>query len=473
MKKLKKTFFWAGLAGLIMITGCASGPLVDPINFPVHDEPTTVPLAEIDFGDYSFDEYTASPDWRSQIIYFLVTDRFADGDPTNNDLGYGEYQPEDIEFYHGGDLQGLAERLDYIVATGSTAIWLTPQVANQWLSPAYSRRGTRYGGYHGYWAQDFYAVDPHLGSLNDYRVFVREAHARGLSVIQDIVPNHMGDYYTEEGAPNDPPGIPPAPAFPFDDPSRASEFFHFGGDDIYTTGFAGLLDDLNTESPYVIESLIEIFKWWIKETDIDGYRIDTVKYIPMAFWERFIPEIRAYAASLGKEDFLIFGEAYDYDNIINKAFDASDEKTASYTGTEEAPLFNSMLDFSITGAIHEVFLGKSVNASGSGELSPFRAISERYSSRTMGYYTQESAWQRVNFIDNHDMARWMYTQKSQRRPKQPLPGFDHPLHSPRNPSTLLWDRAGFQSAGGHQNFLRSLSDLRVRFRPSRFGGEKR
>ena len=367
----------------------------------------TVPLVtDVDWSEYRVEEYTPSPeDWRKEIIYFLVTDRFADGDPTNNDMGVGEYNPEDVEYYHGGDFRGIVERLDYIKATGSTAIWLTPPVANQWLSPTYAG-GVRYSGYHGYWAHDYYDTDAHFGTLNEYRVMVREAHERGLYVIQDIVPNHMGDFYSEDGEDINQDGIPPRPAAPFDDVDRRHEFFHFGGTTEQTRGFFSLLDDMHTENEYVIDQLIEIFKFWIRETDIDGYRIDTVKYVPIEFWERFIPEILDYAASLGKDNFLIFGEAYDFDNVIALRLEESDEFTGAYTGTADDPLFPSMLDFSVAGAISKVYTGMSVSGL-SREQGSFELIAERFSDRVRNYYAPHARDQRVVFFDNHDMLRFM------------------------------------------------------------------
>lgn len=159
--------------------------------------------------------YTPSPaDWARLSIYFLVLDRFANGDPTNDDLGHGEFNPEEADFYHGGDLKGLIEKLDYIQSLGATAIWVTPVVQNQGLSPTYGR--SRHSGYHGYGAHDFYKVDPHFGDLELLKTMVREAHRRGISVILDIVVNHMGDYSSEDGKILVQDGIPNAPAIPFD-----------------------------------------------------------------------------------------------------------------------------------------------------------------------------------------------------------------------------------------------------------------
>src|SRR5688572_5461976 len=101
------------------------------------------------------------PDWRDQVVYFLMLDRFDDGDPSNNDQRAGEYDPADGAKFSGGDFAGACRRLGYIQGLGATAVWITPPVANQWW--------VGYGGYHGYWASDFKAVDPHAGTLADYR----------------------------------------------------------------------------------------------------------------------------------------------------------------------------------------------------------------------------------------------------------------------------------------------------------------
>ena len=134
--------------------------------------------------------HVPSPEWRDQIVYFLMIDRFDDGDPSNNDQGSGEYDPADSARYSGGDLAGVTRRLDYIEGLGATAVWITPPVAHQWWNDA-----TRYGGYHGYWADDFSAVDPHFGTLDDYRALSRGLHARGMYLVQDIVVNHTANYF--------------------------------------------------------------------------------------------------------------------------------------------------------------------------------------------------------------------------------------------------------------------------------------
>jgi glycosidase len=132
--------------------------------------------------------HVPSPDWRDQILYFVLTDRFDDGDPSNNDQGAGEYQPGSRAHYNGGDFAGLQRRLDYIRGLGATALWITPPVANLWWDGSYS-------GYHGYWAQNFLQVDQHLGTLDDYKALSHALHSQGMHLVQDIVLNHTGNFF--------------------------------------------------------------------------------------------------------------------------------------------------------------------------------------------------------------------------------------------------------------------------------------
>src|SRR3546814_654316 len=137
--------------------------------------------------------HVPSPDWRDQVIYFVMIDRFDDADPGNNDQGVGEYDPAKPSHYSGGDIDGITRRLDYINGLGATALWITPPVANQWWNP-----GGSYSGYHGYWASDFGAVDAHYGTLADYQALSRALHGRGMYLVQDVVVNHVADYRSEE-----------------------------------------------------------------------------------------------------------------------------------------------------------------------------------------------------------------------------------------------------------------------------------
>ena len=105
-----------------------------------------------------------SPEWEDQILYFIVTDRFMDGDSTNNDQGTGEYKKGDGAYWNGGDLTGILQKMDYLKELGVTGIWITPPVANQWRNPQHTGTGN-----HGYWASRLDQVDKHLGDLEDYK----------------------------------------------------------------------------------------------------------------------------------------------------------------------------------------------------------------------------------------------------------------------------------------------------------------
>ena len=132
--------------------------------------------------------HVPSPDWRDQVIYFVMTDRFDDANPSNNQQGADEFDPRLESKYSGGDLQGVRRRLDYIQGLGASAVWITPPVANQWWNG-------EYGGYHGYWASNFKKVDPHMGNLKDYQQLSDALHRRSMFLVQDIVLNHTGDFF--------------------------------------------------------------------------------------------------------------------------------------------------------------------------------------------------------------------------------------------------------------------------------------
>ena len=277
-------------------------------------------------------QHLPSPDWRDQVIYMLMTDRFDDGDPTNNDQGYGEYDPSQPSHFSGGELQGVIDRLDYLRRLGMTAVWTTPIFYNQWWSTPYQATG-----WHGYWPVHFQEVDPHYGTLDDYKRLSHELHCRGMYLIQDTISNHVGNFYAYEGEydPDDtaagfyllePDSHQPAPVqYPFNQIDRlnpehyAADIYHWTPpitdfaslqqEHYYSLGHVG---DINTENPVVIAKFKEIYKFWIDEVGVDAFRMDTVSLVPFPFWNRFLRDddgIYAHARERGKEFFLTFGEA--------------------------------------------------------------------------------------------------------------------------------------------------------------------
>jgi glycosidase len=268
-----------------------------------------------------------------EIIYFVLPDRFENGDPSNDrgNIAGGRLQhgfdPTHKGFYHGGDLRGLINRLDYIQGLGVTAIWFAPIFKNK---PVQGGRGEESAGYHGYWVTDFTTIDPHFGTEAEFREFVDAAHARGIKVYMDIIANHTADViqYTEGREQNFPyrsiadypdqaytPFVPEAerdikvPAW-LNDPqyyhNRGNTTF-FGEDSIYGD-FVGL-DDLATGDPRVIAGMIEIYGSWIDRFRIDGFRIDTARHVNPEFWQAFNPAMLERARAAGIPNFTIFAEA--------------------------------------------------------------------------------------------------------------------------------------------------------------------
>jgi hypothetical protein len=293
----------------------------------------------------------AAPRRHSEQFYFALPDRFANGDARNDTGGRSGdrrstgYDPTDQRFYHGGDLRGVTDRLDYIAGLGTTAIWLAPIFTNR---PVQGSGADASAGYHGYWITDFTTVDPHFGTEADLRRLVDLAHRRGIKIYLDVIVNHTADvitnqqqqftYRSKADAPyRDAAGHPfddanhamggrafpqvNAASFPytptFATPADATAktpawlndptMYHNRGDSTFAGensrygDFYGL-DDLWTERPEVVGGLTKIYSDWITRAGIDGYRVDTVKHVDDAFWPQFTAGLAA-AASTAKRDF--------------------------------------------------------------------------------------------------------------------------------------------------------------------------
>jgi neopullulanase len=343
-----------------------------------------------------------------EVIYFVLPDRFENGDPRNDTGGirggrlqHG-YDPTHKGFYHGGDLRGLINRLDYIQGMGVTAIWFAPIFKNK---PVQGGPGEESAGYHGYWVTDFTTIDPHFGTEAEFREFVDAAHARGIKVYMDIIANHTADVitYTEGAAQNFPyrsiadypdggytPIVPAAerdikvPAW-LNDPqyyhNRGNSTF-FGEDSIYGD-FVGL-DDLATGNPRVIQGMIDIYGSWIDRFGIDGFRIDTARHVNPEFWQAFNPAMMERARAAGIPNFTIFAEA--------AIEDPDPGSIARFTRVDRYP---AVLDFAFQAT---------VRATVSRNEGP--ALFDRL---FMGddLYDGGQAQARTNptFVGNHDMGR--------------------------------------------------------------------
>ena len=215
----------------------------------------------------------------------IVTDRFRDGDPTN-DLDAIPGRPD---WWQGGDLRGVIDELDHIRSLGMTAIWITP-VALQ----------TR-GGYHGYWTLDPYRIDPHLGDMATLKELVATAHRKGLKVVLDIVLNHVG--YGHPWLSERPEWFHPRCTVLFSD-QRSVE-------DCWLAG----LPDLNTEDLAVRQYLIDWSTWLLRETDVDGLRLDAARHLPLAF-------IRDWSAAMRREHSGVWlvGEVFSADHAYQAPY---------------------------------------------------------------------------------------------------------------------------------------------------------
>ncbi|WP_425321285.1 pullulanase-type alpha-1,6-glucosidase [Couchioplanes caeruleus] len=366
----------------------------------------------------------------NEQFYFVLPDRFANGD-TGNDRGGlpGDrlatgYDPEDKGFYHGGDLQGVIDRLDYIQGLGTTAIWLAPVFKNR---PVQGSGADVSAGYHGYWITDFTQVDPHFGSNADLTRLVDLAHRRGMKIYLDIIVNHTADVikyaeneygYVDKAAKpyrdaqgrtfedrNYADGTRAFPAvnaasFPYT-PVIAPEdrgvkvpawlndprMYHNRGDTTFVGenseygDFFGL-DDLWTERPEVVRGMTKIYADWIRNTGIDGYRLDTVKHSGLDFWPQFSAGIEAAARQAGKPGFFMFGEVYSADQEIE----------STYVRRGGLP---ATLDFSFQAA------ARTFTADGGSA----EALAALYAKDDL-YTTDDTTADRLpTFLGNHDMGR--------------------------------------------------------------------
>ena len=248
--------------------------------------------------------YLESPsDWRDETLYSILFDRF---NKSVNGKPFGD--PKDGVSRHGGNIRGLIEKLDYIKASGVTTILLSPVAMS--IPEAY----------HGYAPVHFLAVDPHLGTMADFKELVAKAQRKGLRVVLDWVINHSGPVFEYADSKTQWIGDhKPGPIewtrtlkpieFSEDDFSRERVITDWNDPAQTTKGdFPPNYRHFATDRPQTQAKLIHIAQWWIKETGIDGLRLDAVRHMAPGFLPRFSNEIRAYAAKLGKNNFLLLGE---------------------------------------------------------------------------------------------------------------------------------------------------------------------
>jgi glycosidase len=297
------------------------------------------------------------------VIYLIMPDRFANGDPTNDEPAEapGSHDRAKARAYHGGDLLGVRDHLSYLKDLGVTTLWLTPIVKNGATED-----------YHGYGAVDLYAVDPHLGTLQDYQELVTTAHKQRMKILFDIVPNHVGprhpwvtnpplpdwfhgtlQHHTNSSTPMDGSsyGAAEKPAIahdPFEilaDPHAPPRFSR----NLTEGWFFGVLPDMNTENPLVAQYLLQNSIWWAESSGLDGYRIDTFPYVARQFWSRWHASLRRIYPRL-----TTIGEVFHPDPSVTSFFAGGQKRfdgiDSGVTTVFDYPMYFALRDVLLHGA---------------------------------------------------------------------------------------------------------------------------
>lgn len=417
-------------------------------------------------------------DWRDEVIYQVLVDRFDNADRGND----YSLNLDDLARHQGGDWKGLQDRLGYLDELGVTTLWISPVVRNV-------ETDANFDGYHGYWAQDMTATNPHFGDMAALRSLVDAAHERGMKVILDIVTNHVGQafYYdinlngvpdinvagngedspvthiTEYDPDFDPRGVqaftslgeagpapavfqwdpatnhvPPEPAL-YQDPAvynRRGRTVNFDDPEQLLRGdFPGGLKDIDTRRCDVKESMVDIYATWIERSDADGFRIDTLKHVEYEFWRFFTQRMRRRLADGGKNNFLMFGEVFDGREPLLSSFtrhailgeadlrrtlgapvlsDPTDEEQLSAEqacATDGQPITGDQVDSVFYFSQHFTAVRDVFTAAQSTDR-----IQALWEGRQQGWGSAANergvglapADIPINFLDNHDVARFLF-----------------------------------------------------------------
>ena len=332
-----------------------------------------------------------SPD---DVIYLIMIDRFADGDPSNDDpaISRGLFDRSKPRYYHGGDLQGIIDHLPYLKSLGVTAIWMTPVYDNtNKPNVRQAVNGEPIADYHGYGATDYYGVEEHFGTLRLLRTLVDDAHRLGIKVIQDQVANHVGPDHPWVADPPNPTWFHGTAAqhinetwqiWTLPDPHASVTLKR----DVVDGWFVDKLPDLNQEDPDVAQYEIQNALWWIGEAGFDAIRQDTLPYVPRTFWhdwsaalKRQYPKLRAV------------GEVFDPDPAVPSFFQGGVKRS---DGIDSG--IDSVFDFPTFFNIRDVFANGGAVDTVSKTLAKDR------------FYPNASVL--ITFLGNHDVPRFMHEQ---------------------------------------------------------------
>jgi neopullulanase len=325
------------------------------------------------------------------VVYLVMPDRFADGDKGNDDpaKSRGLLDRGRPRYYHGGDLQGVIDRLPYIKSLGATAVWLNPWYDNaDRLNERERHDGAPITDYHGYGTVDFYAVEERLGDLLKLRELVDRAHALGLKVVQDQVANHTGPYHPWLLDPPTPTWFNGTAARHLDctwqtwtlaDPHATYPMQR----ETLEGWFLNLLPDLNQDDPEVTRYIVQNALWWVDVTGLDAIRQDTLPYVHRRFWRDWMAALKGVHSSL-----TVVGEMFDRDPALVSFFQGG---AARFDGIDSG--IDTLFDFPLYYAIRSAF----------GEGKSIRAVAQSLGHDPL-YPHPERLW---TFLGLHDVARFM------------------------------------------------------------------
>lgn len=294
-------------------------------------------------------------------IYLIMPDRFADGDPANDDPANspGLFDRTKPRYYHGGDFQGVINHLSYLRDLGVTALWLTPWYDNvnhlntqekYTRDNQHSATGKPITDYHGYGAVDFYGVEEHFGDFTKLRELVDAAHAGGFRIIQDQVANHTGPYHPWVTNPPTPTWFNGTPANHLNNSWQTWTLAVTNppADKLRSTlegWFINILPDLNQNDPETATYLIQNSLWWIGMTGEDAVRQDTLPYVPRSYWAKWTTALK-----LQYPDLTILGEMFDAKPELVSFFQGGRRQ---FDGVDSG--VDTLFDFPLYFTIREVF----------------------------------------------------------------------------------------------------------------------
>jgi len=280
-----------------------------------------------------------------EIIYSIMIDRFFDGNPENN----GDADVTNPNMFNSGDFAGVTKKLDYLKEMGFTTILLSPVFMND------------KEGYHGYWVEDFYKTDPHFGTLDELKTLVQEAHSRDIKVMVDFVANSVG--------PNHPW---------LQDPTK-EDWFHEkdSADEQLEKSWIDSLPDLNHENPEAKAYLLDAAKWWIEETNIDGYRLHQAEYVNQDFWKDFVQVVKSE-----KADFYLIGDVL--------------EGTSKTISSYEETGIDAFMDYTENEALRQAF------------AAPDESLTNLFSVKRKNEDLLQADTQLVNFMDTSQSPRFTF-----------------------------------------------------------------